>query len=123
MDFVRQGMRGAQPRFQVYEERDGEPWEWNGLMTNASDLAVLEVTYREDIVDIDHADARLIALAPDMARLLIAERDIVEWALTVGCLEPNEEGVPACQGTCVTCRARMLAPHFAALDAKAGGTE
>jgi hypothetical protein len=70
MDFVRQGMRGAQPQFQVYTEREGEPWEWSGLMTPASELAVLEVPYRDDIVEIDHPDARLIAWSPDMAVLL-----------------------------------------------------
>jgi hypothetical protein len=70
MDFVRQGMRGAQPRFQVYRERDGEPWSWSGMMTPASELAVLEVPYRDDIVEIDHADARLIVRSPEMAGLL-----------------------------------------------------
>lgn len=59
MDFVRQGMRGAQPRFQV-----------NGLMEKAEDLAIQEVDYRDDIVDIDHPDARTIAAAGEMRDLL-----------------------------------------------------
>lgn len=59
MDFVRQGLRGAQPRFQI-----------NGLMEKAEELAVKEVEYREDIVAVDHPDARLIAAAPEMAAML-----------------------------------------------------
>lgn len=55
MDFVRQGMQSAQPRFQV-----------NGLMIPAVDLVKYEVAYRKDITGVDHPDARLIALAPEM---------------------------------------------------------
>lgn len=74
MDFVRMGMRSAQPRFQV-----------NSRMVNGADLVQFEVdrsvtgfaagreaatVYRYDIVDIDHPDARLIAAAPDLLAAL-----------------------------------------------------
>ena len=36
------------------------------------------------------------------ARLL----PIAEWAATIQCLEPNEEGETVCGGTCATCLAR-----------------
>jgi hypothetical protein len=71
-------MQGAEPMFQVYTGRNGDPWEWDGLMTPATALAVQEVEYRDDINDIDHPDARLIALAPDMARLLSDMADALE---------------------------------------------
>jgi len=75
MDFVRMGMSGAQPRFQVRE--DG-----NGLMVPARDLCTFQVgtpglvgyaaakadrsVYRYQIDDIDHPDARLIKSAPEL---------------------------------------------------------
>lgn len=71
MDFVRLGMRGAQPRFQV-----------GGLMVDGKDICRFEVApgvvgmaaakeegsgvYRHDITEFDHPDARLIAAAPDL---------------------------------------------------------
>lgn len=77
MDFVRQGMAGAQPRF-----RD------RMVMKPASELCVFEVArhvignkaaneagtfvYRRDIVAIDHPDARLIAAAPELYEALEA---------------------------------------------------
>jgi hypothetical protein len=75
MDFVRQGMRGAQPRF-----ADDQV-----MMRKAEDLAVLEVPYREDIVAIDHPDARWIAAAsPDVVLALLARIDELTAALTEG---------------------------------------
>ena len=50
MDFVRQGMNGAQPRF---SDRNGEPR--GGLMHKAEDLDLAT-----------HPDATLIAAAPDL---------------------------------------------------------
>jgi len=71
MDCVRLGMKGAQPRFNV-----------DFIMQKGVDLAVREVPYRDDIVDIDHPDARFIAAAPqivadllDHIDALTAERD------------------------------------------------
>jgi hypothetical protein len=58
MQFERWGMRGAQPSFQV---RNGAG---DGTMKPCKELAVREVPYRGDIVEIDHPDARLIAAAP-----------------------------------------------------------
>lgn len=79
MDFVRWGMRGAQPRFQP--ERGG--------MIDAKDLLQFEVgdqsivgidaarkdasVYRYDVRGINSADARLIAAAPEMLAALIAQ--------------------------------------------------
>jgi hypothetical protein len=75
MDFTRWGMRGAQPRFQC-----------DGLMVDGKELVrfavgdrdVLGVTqarqntsvYRQDIIEIDHPDARLICAAPDQHEAL-----------------------------------------------------
>jgi hypothetical protein len=52
MDFVRQGMNSAQPRFAVWQGEDRE--RLGGLMKKAEDLGELH----------DHPDARLIAFAP-----------------------------------------------------------
>jgi hypothetical protein len=81
MDFVRWGMRGAQPRFQP--ERGG--------MVDAKDLLQFEVgeqsivgmdeakkdgsVYRYDVRGINCADARLIAAAPDLLEALRAAID------------------------------------------------
>jgi hypothetical protein len=73
MDFVRKGLQKAQPRFQK-----------NGVMCKADELATFETChavgleaarkdgacYRYDIDGIDHADARLIAAAPEMLEAL-----------------------------------------------------
>ena len=95
MDFVRWGMRGAQPRFQP--ERGG--------MIDAKDLLQFEVgdrdivgidaarkdtsVYRYDVRGINSADARLIAAAPEMLEALrtmeMAESlSEIEEALRVG---------------------------------------
>ena len=81
MDFVRQGMEGAQPRFQR-----------GNVMEKAAELAVFEVAphvvgvtaakreggvYRDDIIAIDHPDARLIAAAPELYEAL---SEILKWA-------------------------------------------
>lgn len=71
MDFVRWRRRYAQPRFQVH---DGKL----GIMVPSSKLCRYEVAkdivgihnknadvYRQDITEIVHPDARLIALAPE----------------------------------------------------------
>lgn len=84
MDFVRWGMRGAQPRFQP--ERRG--------MIDAKDLLLFEVgdqsivgieaarkdesVYRYDVRGINSADACLIAASPDLLEALIMVRDADE---------------------------------------------
>ncbi len=84
MTFARKGMNGAQPRFQI---------KGRG-MVGASDLLQFQVgdpsvvgekaaeadptVYRRDVRGVAHADARLIALAPDLARDLLAARAEVE---------------------------------------------
>ena len=76
MDFVRQGMRGAQPRFQpesgmvnadeLFMFAVGDP-DVRGLAAAKKDESV----YRFDIRGIDCADARLIAAAPELLEALI----------------------------------------------------
>lgn len=82
MDFVRMGMRGAQPRFCVssimykaaelvrFAVGDGRA---RGFEQGKADRTV----YRFDISEIDHPDARLIAMAPE---LLSALEDMAEAA-------------------------------------------
>lgn len=76
MEFVRMGFNSAQPRFQIKGEG----------MIDGKDLCVFEVArnvvgiesarkpgsgvYRHDIVGFDHADARLIAAAPELLAAL-----------------------------------------------------
>lgn len=84
MDFVRKGMRCAQPRFQI-----------GGIMCGALDeLTEYEVgsgtargqkeadadpsVYRMDIKAIDHPDARRIARVPDMEAALLAAAELAE---------------------------------------------
>jgi len=67
MDTARLGMQGAQPRFNVANR-----------IVDGVDLAVREVPYRDDIVDIDHPDARFIAAAPQMVADLLAFIDNYE---------------------------------------------
>ena len=90
MDFVRMGMNGAQPRFQV---REG----CNGVMTEASELCVFEVApsvkgmeaakqkgsgvYRTDILEFDHPDARLIAAAPQLLEALADAAHRIRWLM------------------------------------------
>lgn len=81
MDFVRKGMRGAQPRFQT-----------DGIMRNAADeLAEFVVgdpaargsiqaksdasVYRYDIKAIDHPDARRIARVPEYEARILEDAD------------------------------------------------
>lgn len=82
MDFVRKGMRGAQPRFQT-----------DGLMRKAIDhLTTYQVgegkargqkeadedntVYRMDISGVDHPDARRIARVPEMEARILADAEI-----------------------------------------------
>jgi hypothetical protein len=115
MTFKRKGMRGAEPSFQVYTDRSGEPWEWDGLMTPATDLAVQEVEYRDDIIGIDHPDARLIALAPELAVLLADAMDALRKFLAM-------QHDPYCEWLTPE-DANALLARYAALDARAGGEE
>jgi hypothetical protein len=71
MGFKRLGMRSAQPTWfrRTAEDRDLHGW-LSGVMVTASDVAVQEVDYRKDIVDMDNPDARWIAAASP---------DVVEW--------------------------------------------
>ena len=71
MDFRRHGMQGAQPIFPVQTDAellDAPPTWHNGVMTDATHLAIRGVPYRDDVVDIDNPNARLIAAAPSLLR-------------------------------------------------------
>ena len=87
MDFVRWGMGGAQPRFQV--TIDGNE-AGGGVMRSIAQLAegdanakgrlpllgpLFEVDYRRQFVGIGHPDAQLIAAAPTLTRKLLDEVD------------------------------------------------
>lgn len=66
MDSARCGMRGAQPRFR----------NEHMVMVDSIDLAVQQVSYRDDIKEIDHPDARYIAAAdPSTVLALLDEID------------------------------------------------
>ena len=81
MDFVRQGMQGAQPRFME-----------DLMMVKASDRAIYEVAptaasrkdprvYRGDIVGIKHPDAEFIAASrTDLPALLAAVEAVIKRA-------------------------------------------
>jgi hypothetical protein len=82
LDFVRWGMRGAQPRVRV-----------DHIMRPASDLVVKQVPYRGDIESIDHPDAIAIAAAPaDVAFLLRVAKAAGEL------IEAVENAFPQCDG-------------------------
>lgn len=52
MDFCRLGMGSGQPRFNT-----------DLRMVEAVELAVREVPYRDDVIDVDHPDARFMVAA------------------------------------------------------------
>ncbi len=76
MGFTRYGMQSAKPEFNL-----------NSRMVGADELVRFAVcpeatsrederVYRGDIVDIDHADARLIAAAPELYE---AAKNVLDW--------------------------------------------
>jgi len=75
MDFVRYGMGGAAPRFNIDHGQDMQ------LMHRADTMGVI-VKGREHhqnwFKDIDHPDAKLIAAAPDLLEALIDLRSLVK---------------------------------------------
>ncbi len=66
MDFVRYGMQGAAPRFQVHDGED------RGLMYRCDELGD-EKDHNGDY-SLSHPDARLIALAPVIARMWLRDK-------------------------------------------------
>lgn len=76
MGFKRLGMQEAQPTFAT--ERNISERKC-GLMTPASELAVREASYRDDIRAIDNPDAEFIAMFdPDVALKLLAVAEDAE---------------------------------------------
>lgn len=69
MGFKRLGMRAAQPTFYDREHTQ---------MFKGVDVAVREVDYRDDIIDMDHPDARLIVNAPHYIEVLLARIEQLE---------------------------------------------
>ena len=78
MDFVRKGMKSAQPRFQIrgcmhnaiddlttYEVGDGTARGQNQAVADSS-------VYRLDVAGVDHPDARRIARVPAMEQAILA---------------------------------------------------
>ncbi len=66
MGSKRLGMQGAEPVF--WRRPPDAPWGWNGKREPASEVAVREVPYRDDIVDIDNPNAQLIVAAVNYLR-------------------------------------------------------
>lgn len=85
MDFTRKGMNDAQPRFAVWEGENRE--RLGGLMKAADKLEVSQ-----------HPDAQLIALAPEMARLVSEMR----------CLYKAPEVANEMCGHCTVCKVKQL---------------
>lgn len=89
MRFKRLGMNDAQPMFpESWPGEEGwldDPQSHRcGRMTPASERTVQEVSYREDVVDIDSPFARWLAAATPQAVLeLLDERDRLRDALSV----------------------------------------
>lgn len=84
MGFERKGMNGAEPTFQVRGKGMkrasalckfvvGDP-----DVTGETDAKSDESVYRYDVRGIDHPDAHLIALAPDLATLALAGKRLAD---------------------------------------------
>jgi len=73
MAFKRWGMQGAAPAF--FRRTPDMPYGWNGVQESAEDIAVREVPYRGDIVELDNPNAKLIANAPADIAWLLEERE------------------------------------------------
>lgn len=100
MQFARLGFQDAQP---VFQHRDFQ--EKYGRMVKATALAVPEVDYRDDIVDIDNPDAQFIAEAsPEKVLALIEVLEAVE-ALNLDCRrnDPKAGKYPTKRGRCYVC--------------------
>lgn len=61
MEPQRLGMQSAE--FVFWRREADTPWGWNGKREPVSEVAVREVPYRDDIVDIDNPNAQLIVAA------------------------------------------------------------
>lgn len=72
MDFARWGMKGGQPRFQVYDGRSGIMEEASGLLT---------ATERGEVLGIKHPDAELIAAIFSYGRAAIQYVEYLEKRL------------------------------------------
>jgi hypothetical protein len=67
-------MQGAQ--FTFFDRPPATPRGWNGRYKTATELAVQECHYRDDIVDMDNAQARWLAAAdPQTVGELFADHD------------------------------------------------
>lgn len=67
MGFARRGMNDAQPIFFDRQPSDLETFYISGQYRKACEIAIREVPYRDNIVDIDNPDARWIAaVSPDV---------------------------------------------------------
>ena len=93
MAFRRKGMQGAEPVFWDRSESLGPGGSWGSFCT-ATDRAVREASYRDDIKAIDTPDARLIAAAPTLAAEVVALREALE-AIAVKRGEDDYDDDPA----------------------------
>lgn len=87
MQFCRWGMSSGQPMFQVPNTGDA------GVMKKASEMVKYEVEYREDIIAIDHPDARMLAEGRNLFAELV---EALEGALAklASTTEPKVEKAP-----------------------------
>ncbi len=108
MDTQRKGMQGAELVF--FRPDPERTWGWNGKRETATEVAVREVPYRTDVVDLDTPNAALLVQAVnDRAALL----DVVQAAEDVWASVPATNGE---DDPMVRRHARTLNALRAALD-------
>ena len=83
MGFVRHRMQGAQPTF---GDRTDEGYT---VLRKATEMAVKEVPYRDDVVDIDNPNARIMVAARNALPALIAAARVLEEIASEECTYPD----------------------------------
>lgn len=114
MRFRRLGTQDAQPMFpEGFEDWHDDPTTHRcGHMVPASERTVQEVSYREDVVDIDSPFARWLAAATPAAVLaLLDERDRLWGDLSAALTTLAAAGhFPLPDGYCAACEGQCIVP-------------